>query len=127
MGNDFHIGQKFVENYQPEAALWANEHDAYIKEVSINEEGKSIFELRPVSEIVLPESLTFNLLRTERNKRLSNTDFYLMPDYNISDDNKLLIMEYRQALRDLPAQEGAPWDGGGDGTPWPEFPTLNKP
>ena len=26
---------------------------------------------------------------------------------------------YKQALRDLPAQPGAPWDGGGPETPWP--------
>ena len=32
------------------------------------------------------------------------------------------LLTYIQALRDLPAQEGAPWDGGGIETPWPELP-----
>lgn len=30
---------------------------------------------------------------------------------------------YMQALRDLPKQEGFPWDGGGEHTPWPERPS----
>lgn len=29
---------------------------------------------------------------------------------------------YAQALCDLPEQDGAPWDGGGEETPWPEKP-----
>ena len=33
---------------------------------------------------------------------------------------------YAEALCDLPAQEGAPWDGGGELTPWPEEPTVSK-
>ena len=32
------------------------------------------------------------------------------------------LLTYIQALRDLPAQHGAPWDGGGELTPWPELP-----
>lgn len=29
------------------------------------------------------------------------------------------LLTYMQALRDLPAQVGAPWDGEGELTPWP--------
>ncbi|MDY0204729.1 MAG: phage tail assembly chaperone [Desulfovibrio desulfuricans] len=36
----------------------------------------------------------------------------------------MTIKAYRQFLRDLPAQEGAPWDGGGELTPWPELPEV---
>ncbi len=32
------------------------------------------------------------------------------------------LLTYIQAMRDLPAQPGAPWDGGGELTPWPELP-----
>ena len=32
------------------------------------------------------------------------------------------LLTYIQALRDIPAQPGAPWDGGGELTPWPELP-----
>lgn len=34
------------------------------------------------------------------------------------------LLTYIQALRDLPAQPGAPWDGGGELTPWPDMPEV---
>lgn len=67
------------------------------------------------------ESL-FTNLRTERDRRLAATDYLLMPDYPISDEQRAVVQAYRQALRDLPAQPGAPWDGGGESTPWPDLP-----
>ena len=47
-----------------------------------------------------------------------------MPDYPLNDISKEAVKMYRQALRDLPSQEGAPWDGGGEETPWPLMPEL---
>lgn len=61
----------------------------------------------------------FELLRLERDNRLGATDYLLMPDYPITMERKAQVEAYRQALRDLPAQNGAPWDGGGSQTPWP--------
>ena len=49
-----------------------------------------------------------------------------MPDYPLSDDQRTILQVYRQALRDLPSQEGAPWDGGAEDTPWPEIPNWVK-
>lgn len=72
------------------------------------------------------EEELFQMLRTERDRRLAATDFLLMPDYPISGDQRAVVQAYRQALRDLPSQEGAPWDGGGKGTPWPELPDMLK-
>ena len=63
-----------------------------------------------------------NSLRAERDTRLASTDKLLLPDYPISADNLALIKAYRAALRDIPAQPGAPWDGGGTEAPWPELP-----
>ena len=63
-------------------------------------------------------------LRTERDARLAVTDKYLLSDYPISAEDLATVKAYRQALRDLPAQEGAPFDGGGDETPWPAIPQL---
>lgn len=34
------------------------------------------------------------------------------------------LLTYIQTLRDLPSQPGAPWDGGGELTPWPELPSF---
>lgn len=72
------------------------------------------------------EKEKFIMLRSARDLRLSATDYLLMPDYLISDDQRAVVQAYRQALRDLPAQPGAPWDGGGDATPWPELPAGLK-
>lgn len=66
----------------------------------------------------------FISLRTERDTRLYNTDKYLLPDYPISPEALEAIKVYRQLLRDIPAQPGAPWDGGGDETPWPLPPEI---
>ena len=68
------------------------------------------------------EAELFQMLRTKRDRRLAATDYLLMQDYPIPADQLTAVQAYRQALRDLPAQEGAPWDGGGDETPWPELP-----
>jgi len=72
------------------------------------------------------EEARFERLRSERDQRLAATDYLLMPDYPLSDDQRTILQVYRQALRDLPAQSGAPWDGGGEATPWPELPADLK-
>lgn len=72
------------------------------------------------------EAELFQQLRAERDRRLSATDYLLMPDYPLNDTLKGAVQHYRQALRDLPAQDGAPWDGGEKETPWPELPADLK-
>lgn len=72
------------------------------------------------------EAELFQQLRAERDRRLTATDYLLMQDYPIPADQRTAVQAYRQALRDLPAQEGAPWDGGGEETPWPELPAGLK-
>lgn len=66
----------------------------------------------------------FTSLRTERDTRLAHTDKLLLPDYPINADGLAQIKVYRAALRDLPDQPDAPWDGGGAATPWPKLPSV---
>lgn len=66
----------------------------------------------------------FGSLRAERDRRLTLTDYAMMPDYPLTSEQRQAVTIYRQALRDLPAQEGAPWDGGGELTPWPVAPAF---
>lgn len=68
----------------------------------------------------------FAALRIQRDSRLTATDYLLMPDYPIDDTTRAAVQTYRQALRDLPSQSGAPWDGGGEATPWPMLPDVLK-
>lgn len=64
-------------------------------------------------------------LRVARNARLAETDFYLMSDYPADAEVLTQVKTYRQALRDITVQSGAPWDGGGAETPWPVL--FNSP
>ena len=63
--------------------------------------------------------ILFLQLRGARDIRIAATDYFLMPDYPINPEGLEAVKTYRQALRDLPTQPGAPWDGGGELTPWP--------
>ena len=63
------------------------------------------------------------VLRLERNHRLAETDWRATVDYPGTD--KQLWLDYRQALRDLPATQEPKLDDQGNLTnvDWPEVPT----
>ena len=58
-------------------------------------------------------------VRLERNRLLSDTDHLIQSDYPISDEKKQEIKVYRQALRDIPQQDGFP-----DNIVWPDKPNI---
>ena len=70
------------------------------------------------------EAERFEMLRAARDAKLAGTDYLVAADYPLGEEERAAVIAYRQALRDLPAQEGAPWDGGGEGTPWPAAPAC---
>lgn len=88
---------------------------------SIDDSGTITFT--PPSAALTIEA-NFVTLRHGRDQRLAATDYLLMPDYPIDASTLEAVKTYRQALRDLPSQDGAPWDGGGEATPWPAVPEL---
>lgn len=51
-----------------------------------------------------------DLVRIERNRYLSNSDFTQLNDYPGSTTELAQVTQFRQALRDVPAQPGFPWD-----------------
>ena len=55
--------------------------------------------------------------RNERNRRLLESDHLMLPDYPIDEETRQAIIAYRQALRDLPEQEGWP-----ENVEWPVCP-----
>lgn len=59
-------------------------------------------------------------VRSERNARIAATDYLMAADYPLNQEDRACVAAYRQALRDMPQQEGFPWDGGEKQTPWPE-------
>ncbi len=63
----------------------------------------------------------FVFLRRERDKKLKDTDIYMLSDFPVSEEFRERVRIYRDALRALPSMEGAPWDGGGELTPFPNL------
>jgi hypothetical protein len=55
--------------------------------------------------------------RSHREKLLAETDYLMAADYPISEEHRAAVAEYRQALRDITAQEGFPWSFS-----WPQKP-----
>ena len=47
-------------------------------------------------------------VRAQRNSRLAETDWAILPDSPLSDEDKTVYQNYRNALRDVPAQDGFP-------------------
>jgi hypothetical protein len=46
--------------------------------------------------------------REKRNGLIAETDYMAMPDYPMDEERKAAVLAYRQALRDVPEQEGFP-------------------
>ena len=51
------------------------------------------------------KATTIQFLRNQRNQALKKTDIYLLSDFPISTENKELIINYRQLLRDFPTSD----------------------
>lgn len=58
-------------------------------------------------------------IRSKRNSLLAETDYFLMPDYPISEEDLKKVKEYRQQLRDITKQKNFP-----SSVIFPEFPKL---
>ena len=106
--------EDYDDQVAPFVTLWQDEK-ARIDQAAAEAEAARLAEYNS-------ETARFERLRAERDRRLSATDYLLMQDYPLNNILKEAVQLYRQALRDLPSQEGAPWDGGGEETPWPVMP-----
>jgi hypothetical protein len=116
---NFEIGQIFEGEYPPEAAVFCNSRgDCYIDEIE-PQNGVRRFQIVAVPE---PTDEDFAVhVRAERDSKIAATDYLAMPDYPLSDEDKAAVMAYRQALRDVPTQEGFPRE-----VVWPEAPAVFK-
>ena len=70
----------------------------------------------------------FSRLRIKRDTRINSVlwmrerhadELELGKGTSLTPEQYTALLTYIQALRDIPQQEGAPWDGGGEQTPWP--------
>lgn len=101
------------------SALWADV-DAYAEA-----HPECVTEEQPyVAPTPTQEELAASI-RAERDRRITATDYLVMPDYPLDTDKLEEIKVYRQALRDLPQQPGFPWNGPDDpACPWPYLEEL---
>lgn len=116
--NELLTAGSYANRVAPYVELW-EEEKARLEQAAAEAEAARLAEYNS-------EEARFERLRSGRDQRLAATDYLLMPDYPLSDDQRTILQVYRQALRDLPSQEGAPWDGGAEDTPWPEIPNWVK-
>lgn len=75
----------------------------------------------------------FDRLRSLRNTRINSVlwmrerhadELELGKETSLTPEQYIMLLTYIQALRDITEQPGAPWDGGGELTPWPEKPDF---
>jgi hypothetical protein len=77
---------------------------------------KELFEAK-LQELI--DAQPWKELREERNKRIAETDYLAIPDYpHPTPEAEQAWLDYRQALRDLPANTTDP-----ENPVWPEAPT----
>ena len=114
---EFEIGQIFEGEYPPEAAFWCNDcGDRYIKEIE-PQNGVLRFQI-----VAVPEPTDDDLasqVRAERNMKIAETDYYMMPDYPADPETLEVVKDYRKALRDITLQSGFPRD-----VEWPVVPKV---
>lgn len=79
------------------------------------------WSLEKVPEKAEEEKLTEakQAVRSKRDRLIADTDYLLMNDYPVSSEDLEPVKAYRTALRDVPQQEGFPYE-----VVWPEVPAA---
>ena len=130
-----------VEGFVPRwtGKNWEQVEDHKGKKGYVNDEPYEIKEYGPLpegwSETPPPPTTEelFARLRNQRDARINSIlwmrerhadELALGKETSLTPEQYTALLTYIQALRDLPAQPGAPWDGGGELTPWPELPEV---
>lgn len=81
------------------------------------------WSLEKVPEKTEEEKLTEakQAVRSKRDALLSESDYYLQPDYPATEEGLKAVKAYRTDLRNVPQQEGFPYE-----VTWPEKPDVLK-
>lgn len=107
----FELDKYYEGAYPSEAVTWANANGAHVELIG------SGYILKKNHEPTIDELAS--QVRTERDRKIAETDWYMMPDYPSNPQNLEELKVYRQALRDVPKQEGFPRD-----VRWPDVPKF---
>ena len=98
--------------------IWYKERKALPKLVSAEDWAKYDVEVNEIEQVVSEEQMA-RQVRFQRDRLLSASDYYVMPDYPYSEHGLIEVKAYRQALRDITKQEGFPIE-----VVWPEKPEI---
>lgn len=91
-----HIGESgYIDGEYVEVVDFGPYPDGFTKELPLKYK-KEIYE---------------NTLKINIQTMLNSTDFLMMPDYPLADNDKNTLKEFRNYLRNLDKQEGYPWFG----------------
>lgn len=116
---EFNIGQIFEGSYPPEVADWCNaRNDCFIADIDPID-GVRRFQIAKVPEPT--DEDVAEQIRAERDGKIAATDYLMMPDYPLPEEDRATVVAYRQALRDIPTQDGFPRE-----VVWPEAPAVFK-
>ena len=107
----FELDKYYEGAYPHEAVTWANANGAHVELID------SGYTLKKNHEPTLDE--LSSQVRAKRDRRIAETDYYMMPDYPSDPNNIEEMKAYRQALRDIPKQEGFP-----SKFTWPDVPKF---
>lgn len=115
----------------------SEEHNEYIPFLSKQNETRiglymsSDYELDVTSNVFIEDYKKYQRkedvlkeLRSQRDKLIDTTDKYAMSDFPMDDEKRKKWLDYRQALRDLPAMGSPDLDEDGNlvGVEWPDAP-----
>lgn len=106
-------GEDYAERVAPFVALWEAER-ARLEAEAEEAEAARLAEYNS-------EGAKAARIREERDRRLAATDYLVATDYPLVPEKLEMVKAYRQALRDIPQQDGFPWSGEVDdpAIPWP--------
>ena len=116
-------GEDYSSIYAVRQAIWEKERKAF----GSPEDAEAWAELGVTyieTEVAEPEpdenQLRWQVIR-ERDQLLAESDYYVLPDYPSTEEGLEAVKTYRQALRDITAQEGFPKE-----VQWPDKPEVLK-
>ena len=114
-------GEDYSSIYAVRQAIWEKERKAF----GSPEDAEAWAELGVTyteTEVADPEpdenQLRWQVIR-ERDQLLAESDYYVLPDYPSTEEGLAEAKTYRQALRDITAQEGFPKE-----VKWPHRPAA---
>lgn len=107
----FELDKYYEGAYPSEAVTWADANGAHVELIG------SGYILKKNHELTIDELAS--QVRTERDRKIAETDWYMMPDYPADPETLEVVKNYRKALRDITLQSGFPRD-----VEWPVMPKV---